>query len=139
MAALAMAEWKEHQMIERACEWLQEHVKDYKYYDADFQDVNIDVDDLIYKFKKNDGGTIMTREEEIQQAAKIFHASSDDYTVYKKGFESGAKWADKTMIDKACDAYCKVCGHYPHTLPASICRQDCDYYSDFIKHLKNKQ
>ena len=42
----------------------------------------------------------MSREEEIKQAAKIFNASSDDYTVYKKGFESGAEWADKTLIEK---------------------------------------
>jgi len=37
----------------------------------------------------------MTREEEIQKAAKIFYASSDDYTAYKKGFEAGAEWADQ--------------------------------------------
>lgn len=35
------------------------------------------------------------------------------------------------FIEKACDAYCKVCGHYPHSVPTYICRQDCDYYSDF--------
>lgn len=45
----------------------------------------------------------MTRQEEIKRASKIFYASSDDYTVYKKGFESGAEWADKTMIEKACN------------------------------------
>lgn len=37
----------------------------------------------------------MSREEEIKQAAKIFHASSDDYTVYNKGFEVGAEWSDQ--------------------------------------------
>lgn len=37
----------------------------------------------------------MTREEKIQEAAKIFYASSDDYTVYKKGFEAGAIYADQ--------------------------------------------
>ena len=36
-----------------------------------------------------------------------------------------------SFIEKACDAYCKVCGHYPHTVPTYICRQDCDYYTDF--------
>lgn len=35
------------------------------------------------------------------------------------------------FIEKACDAYCKVCGHYQHTVPTHICRQDCDYYTDF--------
>ena len=44
----------------------------------------------------------MTRKEEIQKEEKIFHASSDDYTVYKKGFKVGAEWADDTMIEKAC-------------------------------------
>ena len=35
------------------------------------------------------------------------------------------------FIEKACNAYCKVCGHYPHTVPTYICRQACDYYTDF--------
>lgn len=35
------------------------------------------------------------------------------------------------VIEKACDAYCKVCGHYPHTTPTHICRQACDYYNNF--------
>lgn len=45
----------------------------------------------------------MTREEEIKKAKALFYASSDDYTAYKKGFEEGAKWADKTLIEKACE------------------------------------
>jgi len=51
-ACQEMAEWKEKQIIEKACEWLHEHVRGYKYYDTDYQDVNIDIDDLIYTFKK---------------------------------------------------------------------------------------
>ncbi len=35
------------------------------------------------------------------------------------------------FIEKACDAYCKVCGHYAHKTPTHICRQDCDYYKAF--------
>lgn len=35
------------------------------------------------------------------------------------------------FIEKACDSYCKVCGHYAHTVPNHICRQDCNYYTDF--------
>lgn len=38
--------------IEKACEWLEEHVREYKYYDPDCSDGNIDVDDLVYTFKK---------------------------------------------------------------------------------------
>lgn len=40
------------------------------------------------------------------------------------------------FVEKACDAYCKVCGHYAHTTPNHICRQACDYYRDFRKNIK---
>ena len=43
------------------------------------------------------------------------------------------------FIEKACDAYCKVCGYYNHTVPTSICRQVCDYYKDFKKSLKGEE
>jgi predicted molibdopterin-dependent oxidoreductase YjgC len=50
----------------------------------------------------------MTREEEIRQAARKYF---DEYMDGLKGevltvqqtFEEGAKWADKTMIEKACN------------------------------------
>ena len=42
----------------------------------------------------------------------------------------------QTLIDKACDAYCKVCGKCPHTVPKHICRMDCQYYSSFRKLMK---
>lgn len=42
------------------------------------------------------------------------------------------------FIEKACDAYCEVCGHYHHTVPYQICRHDCRYYDDFKKLLKEK-
>ena len=41
------------------------------------------------------------------------------------------------FIEKACDAYCKVCGHYPHTVPTHICRNNCDYFSDFKKYMED--
>ena len=41
------------------------------------------------------------------------------------------------FIEKACDAYCKVCGYYHHTVPTSICRQVCDYYKDFKKYMED--
>lgn len=50
-----------------------------------------------------EGGYKMTRKEEIKKAKVVFYTSSDDYTVYNKGFEEGAKWADKTLIEKACE------------------------------------
>lgn len=42
------------------------------------------------------------------------------------------------FIEKACDAYCKVCGHFSHTVPTHICRHDCSYFSDFKKHMEDK-
>lgn len=48
----------------------------------------------------------MTREEEIQQES---HQSlnkesipDNNYIAFEKGFCIGAKWADKTMVEKAC-------------------------------------
>lgn len=43
----------------------------------------------------------MTREEEIRQAA-INHICDDTEQLLVL-FEEGAKWADETMIDKACE------------------------------------
>lgn len=44
----------------------------------------------------------MTREEEIELAASChIAASNEDFKEYYEGFIAGAKWADKTMIDKA--------------------------------------
>ena len=42
------------------------------------------------------------------------------------------------LEEKACDAYCKVCGHYAHTTPNHICRQACDYYKNFKKYIKGE-
>ena len=42
------------------------------------------------------------------------------------------------FIEKACDTYCKVCGHYSHAVPTHICRHDCRYFSDFKKYMKRE-
>ena len=42
------------------------------------------------------------------------------------------------FVEKACDAYCKVCGHYHHTTPNHICRQACDYYKEFRNYIKGE-
>lgn len=82
----------------------------------------------------------MTRKEEMQN--KLLELIEHVKDVPKKealaavGLDM-AEWADKTMIDKACDAYCKVCGHYPHKVPTHICRQDCEYYDDFRKAMED--
>ena len=67
------------------------------------------------------GGCGMTREEEIRQASieytignrpmciggGVFSEIVDELNR-NKSFEEGAKWADKTMIDKACEWLDKV-------------------------------
>lgn len=51
----------------------------------------------------------MTREEQITQRAKetalsnIIHEARGVYSAYGIGFFEGAKWADKTMIQKVCE------------------------------------
>ena len=48
----------------------------------------------------------MTRREEIEQQASLTVFPWDDVreqSKFEDGFIQGAKWADKTMIDKACD------------------------------------
>lgn len=45
----------------------------------------------------------MTREEEIEQQTFVYYETCSDEDILKsKGFIDGAKWADKTMIEKAC-------------------------------------
>ena len=49
----------------------------------------------------------MTREEEIHEAAKEFAFSdkteTPDFCDVINDFYYGAKWADKTMLDRACE------------------------------------
>ena len=48
----------------------------------------------------------MTRIDKICQAARNYSDSMDEFQRYhtypRSAFIDGAKWADKTMIDKAC-------------------------------------
>ena len=51
----------------------------------------------------------MTRREEIQWEAggivnrMIHRGVSEHYDTYYQAFQDGATWADKTMIEKACE------------------------------------
>ena len=48
----------------------------------------------------------MTRREEIEKAAMQVggvHPGWDALECFRVGYKEGAKWADKTMIDKACE------------------------------------
>ena len=93
----------------------------------------------------------MTNEE---KAIELFTSEVGDLNVLDFNRESEiktaivamAEWKDQefakqkqTLIDKACDAYCKVCGHFPHTVPKHICRMDCQYYSSFRKSMKEME
>ena len=44
----------------------------------------------------------------------------------------------EAFIEKGCDMYCKVCGHYAHTTPSHICRQACDYFIKFRNYMKGE-
>lgn len=70
--------------------------------------------------------------EKGKEGEKVLH-----YNGYLDGFATGCNIGKKDIIDKACDAYCQVCGHYPHKVPTHICRQDCDYYMKFRKAMSN--
>ena len=63
--------------------------------------------------------------------------SSVESMKYAVAREVAEKLTD-AFIERACDAYCKVCGHYPHTTPNHICRQACDYYKDFVNYMKGE-
>ena len=47
-----------------------------------------------------------TREEEIRQMAKsytqVIYSNLDDFSDITDAYVDGAKWADETMIEKAC-------------------------------------
>ena len=48
----------------------------------------------------------MTREEEIRQEMSKIAGTHPDWTkndCMRMGFREGAKWADETMIEKACE------------------------------------
>ena len=76
----------------------------------------------------------MTNEE---KAIELFTSEVGDLNV--PDFDREFAKQKQVLIDKACDAYCKVCGHFPHTVPKHICRMDCQYYSGFRKLMKEME
>ena len=76
----------------------------------------------------------MTNEE---KAIELFTSEVGDLNV--PDFDREFAKQKQVLIDKACDAYCKVCGHFPHTVPKHICRMDCQYYSSFRKLMKETE
>ena len=76
----------------------------------------------------------MTNEE---KAIELFTSEVGDLNV--PDFDREFAKQKQVLIDKACDAYCKVCGHFPHTVPKHICRMDCQYYSSFRKLMEEME
>lgn len=76
----------------------------------------------------------MTNEE---KAIELFTSEVGDLNV--SDFNREFAKQKQVLIDKACDAYCKVCGHFPRTVPKHICRMDCQYYSSFRKLIKETE
>ena len=82
----------------------------------------------------------------MKEPEKIYLYQSDkegkeyeDEWMYSPWGEGCVEYTQtEAFIEKACDVYCKVCGHYPHTTPNHICRQACDYYKDFRAYLKGE-
>lgn len=50
-ACQEMAEWKEQQMIEKACEWLKDNANDYLDW-YDWEQCRVNKDELLYDFRK---------------------------------------------------------------------------------------
>lgn len=79
-----------------------------------------------------------------------FRDNIDEYLWHEHGILGGccssiesmkyavAREVAEKLTDKACDAYCKVCGHYHHTVPTHICRRNCDYYDNFKQSMKDE-
>ncbi len=41
------------------------------------------------------------------------------------------------VIERACDAHCRVCGRFIRTVPAYMCRQDCEDFERFKQAMKD--
>lgn len=73
------------------------------------------------------------------EAPEKLYLLSNGLISYCRNTDEDVEYICKdAFIEKACDAYCKVCGHYAHTTPNHICRQACDYYKDFVKYMKGE-
>ena len=75
----------------------------------------------------------MTREEEIIETAKFIYSPSSGIPQslpMRVGFIEGAKWADKTMIEKICKCYCD------HFCGKSICGM-CFHKYDHEQQVKS--
>jgi hypothetical protein len=69
----------------------------------------------------------------------LVHAGDPFIGLMQRCTDTDVEYIRKdAFTKKVFDAYCKVCGHYHHTVPTYICRQNCDYFSDFKKYIEDK-
>lgn len=96
----------------------------------------------------------MTQEEYIRTHPEQFKDDIDKWLFLEFGIIGGCCSSEKSheyhiarmvaekladaFIEKACNAYCKVCGHFAHSVPTHICRHDCRYFSDFKNYMKGE-
>ena len=83
----------------------------------------------------------MTRIDEICKAAQNYSDSMDEFERYhtypRSAFFDGAKWADKTMIDKVCQWFCKNITNYKSDMMGYIeYSQISDIIQDFRKAME---
>ena len=83
------------------------------------------------------------KQEVVETKDKDFHEATKTWEITwseERLSEHDPEYIRKDVfIKKACDAYCKVCGHYAHSVPTHICRHDCNYFSDFKKYMKGEE
>jgi len=81
----------------------------------------------------------MEAPEKIYIFENPISGTPDDRWLSKRSDDEDIEYTrTDAFIEKACDAYCKVCGHFAHTVPTHICRHDCRYFSDFKNYMKGK-
>ena len=79
----------------------------------------------------------MTRREEIEKAAMQVggvHPDWDALECFRVGYKEGAKWADKTMIEKACEILENVTVTYNKRFFGK-CEENV-FDADFIKEFR---
>ena len=79
----------------------------------------------------------MTRREEIEKASICQYqiiGTIGEQEAFKNGFVKGAEWADKTMIDKACEILKNVTVTYNRRFFGK-CEENA-FDADFIKEFR---
>jgi hypothetical protein len=93
----------------------------------------------------------MTREEEILNKAINYSEIEDNFIEYddcgdvcddkdfiEKAFIQGAKWADKTMIDKVCDVLWAMLYEQDYNDVVNVASWEYDNLEDFMLAFRRK-